>query len=102
MEATTHSQHAGTRTACLQRLATALSGYPELSVTFRAAGPAPCLAVRNTAVPMMSETVAVDENADVLAFVWSWGARIGVTSDVDTAARAVAYVLAVTGARLGP
>lgn len=93
---------AGTRAACLERLATALSGYQELQVESRAEGPAPCLSVRNTDIPMMSETVAITENADGLAFVWSWGARIGGTSDVDAAARAIAYVLAVRGVRFDP
>jgi len=91
---------AGIRAACLERLATALLAYQQLDVKVRTGGPAPCLAVRNTDVPLMSETVAVSENADGPSYVWSWGARIGGTSDVDTAARAIAYVLAVSGAQL--
>lgn len=90
----------GLRAACLERLATALSGYADLSATVRADGLAPCLAVRNTAVPFMSETVSVGWTDDGLAFVWSWGAPIGDASDPDSAAEAVAYVLSADGARL--
>lgn len=91
-----------TRAACLQRLATALMGYPDLTATVRADGPAPCLAVRNTDAPLMSETVTVRQQPDGLAFTWSWGVRIGDASDPDTAAAAVAYVLAARGAELRP
>lgn len=94
-------QGTAARAACLQRLATALSGYPDLDVAIRADGPAPCLAVRNTAARLMSETVTVSASGDRLAYMWSWGERIGDASDPDTAARAVAYVLSARGARLG-
>lgn len=86
------------RAACLERLATALAGYSDLAVALRADGPAPCLTVRNTAAPLMSETVAVRQQGDGPAFTWSWGARIGDASDPDTAAATVAYVLAVRDA----
>lgn len=59
------------RVACLQRLATALSGYHDLDVAVRADGPAPCLAVRNTAARLMSETVTVSASGDRLAYMWS-------------------------------
>ena len=101
MEALTERHSEGTRAACLQRLATALVGYPDLAVTVRADGPAPCLAVRNTAAPLMSETVTVRQQGDGLEFTWSWDARIGDASDPDTAAAAVAYVLAARDAKLG-
>lgn len=94
-------QDAGTRAMCLQRLATALCGYGDLNVAVRRDGPAPCLAVRNTAVPFMSETVSITRSGDGLTFAWSWGARIGDASDPDSAARAIAYVLAADGAELG-
>jgi hypothetical protein len=92
----------GTWAACLKRLATALSGYPDLAATVRADGAAPCLAVRNTAASLMSETVTVRAQGDGLAFTWSWGVRICDASDPDTAAAAVAYVLAAQGAELRP
>lgn len=98
MEALTQRHSAGTRAACLQRLATALAGYPDLAAAVRADGPAPSLAVRNTAAPLMSETVTVTAAGGGLAFTWSWGLRICDASDPDTAAAAVAYVLAVRGA----
>lgn len=66
-------QDAGTRAMCLQRLATALCGYGDLNVAVRPDGPAPCLAVRNTAVPFMSETVSITRSGDGLTFAWSWG-----------------------------
>lgn len=88
------------RVACLERLATALSGYAGLSATVRAEGLAPCLAVRNIAVPFMSETISVGPSDDGLTFMWSWGAPIGDASDPDAAAQAVAYVLSADGARL--
>lgn len=56
------------QSAWLQRLATALSGYHDLNVTVRADDPEPCLAVRNTAVPAMSETVTVSGFGDGLAY----------------------------------
>lgn len=96
----TPGQGTGTRAACLQRLATALSGYRDLEVTVRANEHAPCLAVRNTAVPFMSETISTARARDGLVFTWSWGARIGEAGDPDTAAQAVAYVLAAYGAGL--
>lgn len=88
------------RAASLERLATALSGYNDLAVTVRTDGPSPCLTVRNTAVPVLSETIAVSRSGDGLAFVWSWGKHIGDTSDPDRAAQAVAYVLAARDAKL--
>lgn len=89
------------RVACLQRLATALACYPDLAATLRAAGPAPCLAVRNIATPLMSETLTVCPHGDGFAFSWSWGEHICDASDPDTAAAAVAYVLAASDAQLG-
>lgn len=91
----------GTRAACLQRLATALAAYSDLAVTVRTNGPAPCLAARNTAIPALSETVTVSACGDSLAYMWSWGRRIGDSSDPDSAAQAIAYVLAASGACLG-
>lgn len=88
------------RTACLERLATALSAYPDLEVNIRADGPAPCLTARNSAVPVLSETVTVADAGDGPAYSWSWGRRIGDTSDPGTAAHAIAYVLAARDARL--
>jgi hypothetical protein len=70
----------------------------------RADGPAPCLAVRNTTAPLMSETVTVSgsgDGSDELAYMWSWGRPISSASDPDSAARAIAYVLAARDARLG-
>lgn len=90
----------GARTACLQRLATALSAYPDLSVTVRADGPVPCLATRNTAAPHLSETITVTEADGRLAFSWSWGERIGDASDPDAVAHAIAYVLQARDAKL--
>lgn len=93
-------QHAGTR-ACLERLAAVLSGYSDLDVAVCPDGPAPCLAVRNTGHPFMSETVAVARVGGGLAFAWSWGQRIGDASDPGAAAQAIAYVLEARGVRLG-
>lgn len=95
------AQHVGARAACLQRLATALSGYGDLAVAVRADGPAPCLAVRNTTLPDLSESVTVTKFGHRLAFVWSWGERICDASAPDAAALAIAYVLAAHDARLG-
>lgn len=89
-----------TRAACLERLATALSGYMDLDAAVRAEGPAPCLAVRNTAIPALSETITISASGDGLAYMWSWGRRIGDASDPGSAAHAIAYVLAACGARL--
>lgn len=97
-----HAHHGvGARVACLERLATALFGYLDLEVHVRAEDPAPCLAVRNTAVPVLSETVTVAETGDSLAYFWSWGRRIGDAGDPEAAAHAIAYVLAARDARLG-
>lgn len=93
-------QGAGTRAACLQRLATALLGYEDLQVTVRADGPAPCLAARNTAAPQLSETISVTGAGGSLAYTWSWGERIGDASDPGSAAHAIAYVLSARGVRL--
>jgi hypothetical protein len=97
----TAGQDTKTRAACLQRLATALCGYPDLQVTVREEGPAPCLAARNTAVPHLSETVTVTEAGDRLAYTWSWGEPIAGTCDPGSAAHAIAYVLQARGAKLG-
>ena len=87
-------------TACLERLATALSSYPDLEVNVRTDGPAPCLTTRNIAVPVLSETVTVADTGDGPAYLWSWGRRIGDTSDPGAAAHAIAYVLAARDAQL--
>ena len=99
---TTHTKRPALewRASCLQRLATALSGYPDLNVTVRADSPAPCLAVRNTAIPVLSETITVSATSDGLSYMWSWGRRIGDANDPDSAAQAIAYVLAARDARL--
>lgn len=89
------------RVACLQRLATALSGYHDLTMTVRPDGPATCLAVRSTAAPLMSETITVGPSGDGPVYRWSWGAEIGDASDPDSAAQAIAYVLEADGARPG-
>lgn len=91
-----------TQAACLERLATAVRGYPDLEAQVRADGRAPCLAVHNINVPMMSETVTVSACRDGLAYMWSWGKRIGDASAPDRAAEAIAYVLAAVGARPRP
>lgn len=85
------------RVACLERLATALSGFSGLNVIVRADGSAPYLAVHNNDAPVMSETITVDRSGDGFAFMWSWRKRIGDVRDPDSAAYAIAYVLAVTG-----
>jgi hypothetical protein len=95
-------QGTATQAACLQRLATALSGYDDLDVQVRPNGPSPCLAACNTAAPLMAETVTVSASGDGLAFMWSWGQLIGDASDPDSAADAIAYVLEARGARLSP
>lgn len=87
--------------ACLQRLATALSGYDDVEATVRPDGPAVCLAARNTAIPSLSETVAITRLGDGLVFMWSWGERISDASDPDGAALAIAYVLSARSAQLG-
>lgn len=87
--------------ACLERLATALSGYSDLATAIRADNPAPCLAVRNSAAPLMSETITVGASGDRLAYMWSWGKRIADISDPDSAAEAIAYVLSARDARPG-
>jgi hypothetical protein len=94
------AEDAGARAACLQRLATALCGYPDLSVSVREEGPAPCLAVRNTATPHLSETVAMTEADGQLNYTWSWGEPIAGTSDPDAAAHVIAYVLQASGVSL--
>lgn len=91
---------AAVRSACLERLATALSGYPELELHVRSEGPAPWLAASNTAVPVLSERITTADTGDGLAYFWSWGERIGDVSDPGTAAHAIAYVLAARDARL--
>ena len=101
MTRTTRSMHdIGARAACLQRLATALSGYHELDVTIRESGPALFLAARNR-VSGLSETITVTQLGDRLAFLWSWGEPISDADDPDSAAEAIAYVLAACGARPG-
>lgn len=92
-----------TRATCLERLATALSGYSDLDLAIRANAPVPCLAVSNTAAPLMSETVTVSAAGDRLMYMWSWGKRIADVGDPDRAAEAIAYVLSARDARLaGP
>lgn len=98
---TTQRQDARARAAYLQRLATALAGYPDLAATVGAAGPAPCLTVHNIATPLMSETLTVCSHGNGFAFTWSWGEHICDASNPDTAAAAVAYVLAASDAQLG-
>lgn len=95
------AQDSGARAARRQRLATALMGYRHLAATVREDSPAPCLAVRNTAIPELPETVAITRLGDCLVFAWSWGDRVGDASDPDRAAQAIAYVLHARGARLG-
>lgn len=94
------AQDGGAQAACLQRLATALSSYPDIEVRVRPDCPATWLAARNT-VSGLSETVAITRIGDEFVFLWSWGERIGNASDADVTARSVAYVLSATGARLG-
>ena len=96
------SDDSATPAACLERLATALCGYPDLEARVRAEGPAPWLAVRNITVPLMSETVTVTACRDGLAYMWSWGKPIGNASVPDRAAEAIAYVLAAAGTQPGP
>lgn len=86
---------------CLERLAAALSGYADLVLAMRTGGPAPCLAVRNAAAPVMAETITVRGGGEGLAYRWSWGQRICDANDPDSAAQAVAYVLEARGAQLG-
>lgn len=99
---TTHTKRPALkwRAACLERLATALSSYHDLEAAVRTNGPAPCLAICNTAAPLMSETVTVSASGGGVAYVWSWGQRITDASGPDGAARAIAYVLDAHGARL--
>ena len=89
-----------TRAACLQRLATALCGYADLAVTVRADGPAPCLAVRNTAIPDLSETITISASGANVTYAWSWGERIADASRPDHAALAIAYVLSARNANI--
>lgn len=86
-----------TRVACLERLATALSRCRDLDVAVQADGPAPCVAIRNTVIPFMSETVGVGCIGDRLVFTWSWGQRIADAAEPGAAAHAIAYVLKVRG-----
>ena len=90
----------GAQVARLERLATALSGYHDLAVTVRPEGPAPCLAACNTTVPALSETITISVSAGSPAYMWSWGKRISDASDPGSAAQAIAYVLAASGAQL--
>lgn len=99
-QATGAGSRTAVRTACLQRLATALSGYHDLDVTVRADSPGPSLAARNTAIPTMSETIAVTQAGDEVAFAWSWGELIADASNPDGAAQAIAYVLHARDAKL--
>lgn len=98
---TMRCDEADTQAACMQRLAIALSAYPDLEATVGPGGRAPCLAVRNTAAPVMSETVTVSASGDgPLAYMWSWGRRMASASEPDIAAQAIAYVLLARDARL--
>lgn len=87
-------------TAFLERLAIALSSYPDLEVNVRTDGPAPCLTARNIAVPVLSETVTIADTGDDLAYFWSWGRAIGNAGDLEAAAHAIAYVLTARDAQL--
>lgn len=89
------------RATCLQRLATALSGYSDLDVAVLTHGHVPSLAVRNNTVPALSETVTVGASDADPAYLWSWGRPIGNASDPDSVAQAIAYVLAAGDARSG-
>lgn len=59
------------------------------------------MAAYNKDAPVLSETVTVRRFGDELAFMWSWSKRIGHASDPDTAAHAIAYVLAAVDVLLG-
>lgn len=89
------------RAACIERLATALSAYPDIDVKISTAGTVPFLTASNKSSPLMTETVAVSRRGDPLVYVWSWGERISDTGDPELAAKAIAYVLSSRSAHLG-
>lgn len=93
------SREEAAHATCLQRLATALSGYSDLDVAVLTHGAVPSLAVRNNRVPAMSEIVTMGASDAGPVYLWSWGRRIGNPSDPDSAAHAIAYVLAAGDAR---
>lgn len=95
----TSTTDVGTRAACLQRLATALSRYHDLDVRVRTGAAATCLAARNRA-SALSETITVGCERDMLVFRWSWGELLGDASNTDSAAQAIAYVLSARDAQL--
>ncbi|HEY2577314.1 MAG TPA: hypothetical protein VGI74_13495 [Streptosporangiaceae bacterium] len=102
MESITCSQPDTTRAAQLDRLATALSAYPDIQATVQRTGSGvPCLAVVNPAGSgLMSETVAVGRIGDDLFYFWSWGERITPVTRVEDAAQSIAYVLSSRTAQL--
>lgn len=89
------------RTECIERLATAVSAYPDLDVKIGTSGTAPFLTASNKSSPLMTETVAVSRRGDPGVYVWSWGERISDTGDPELAAKAIAYVLSSRSSHLG-
>lgn len=102
MESLTYSQPDTTQAAQLNRLATALSAYPDITATVGQAGAGlPCLAVANPAgAGLLSETVAVGRVGDEMYYFWSWGERITPVTRVEDAAKSIAYVLSSRAAQL--
>jgi hypothetical protein len=101
MELLTYGQPDATRAAQLDRLATALSAYPDIQTAVRRTGGVPCLAVVNPAASgLLSETVAVGRIGDDLFYFWSWGERITPVTKVEDAARSIAYVLSARDAQV--
>jgi hypothetical protein len=101
MESITYGQPDATRAAQLDRLATALSAYPDITATVGQAQGVPCLAVVNPAGSgLLSETVAVGRIGDDLFYFWSWGERITPVTKVEDAAKSIAYVLSSRTAQL--
>ncbi len=101
MESITYGQPDVTRAAQLDRLATALSSYPDITATVGQAGGVPCLAVVNPAGSgLLSETVAVGRIGDDLFYFWSWGECITPVTRVEDAAQSIAYALSARGAQL--
>jgi hypothetical protein len=95
----TPGQEAGLRAECLERLATALSGFADLEIRIRPDGSPPWLAARNR-VSRLSEIITVAPDRDGLVYVWSWGQRLAGVSDPGEAARSIAYVLSACDARM--
>jgi hypothetical protein len=101
MESITHRQPDATRAAQLDRLATALSAYPDITATVGRAAGVPCLAVVNPAgAGLLSETVAVGRIGDDLFYFWSWGECITPVTRVEDAAKSIVYVLSSRTAQL--